>query len=291
MSLRTEPAFRLVRELIQREAIFGSPVPGSIEQPSVRLENLHALLKYSNGVAQKRPAAFLDVRQQGEGMADVGTHLADLAQWTLFAGQEISCRKDIRVLRATHSALALSLDQLNRLTGETAWPAYLKDGVIDGKLMDYTNGSCVYTVKGVHIGMKVGWHFEAAPGEQDTYYASYLGTRALVELRSGPKEKFVPEIYLTPSDAEPRATWEANLNSSVDKLRKDYPNLSFEKDGRSIHLILPAADRRGDGMELFKEFQGYIHDWSTFPESEDINLLAKYYVTTAAVALANSSSH
>jgi predicted dehydrogenase len=289
MSLRSDAAYRLVRDVVRQEAVFGVPVPGSIDQPSVRLENLHALLKYSNGLPQRRPVAFLDVRQQGEGMADVGTHLADIAHWTLFPGQEISYRKDIRVLRGTHSALKLTLDQLNRLTGESAWPPYLKDRVIDNKLTDYTNGSCLYTVKGVHVSMKVAWHFEAALGEQDSYFASYLGTRSLVELRSGPKEKFVPEIYLTPSVTEPPATWEANLKSLVDRLQKDYPNLASEKEGRSIHLILPKADRSDDGIQaLFKEFVGFIRDGSTFPEFENSNLLAKYYVTTTAVALANS---
>jgi hypothetical protein len=137
--------------------------------------------------------------------------------------------------------------------------------------------------------MKVAWHFEAALGEQDSYFASYLGTRSLVELRSGPKEKFVPEIYLTPSVTEPPATWEANLKSLVDRLQKDYPNLASEKEGRSIHLILPKADRSDDGIQaLFKEFVGFIRDGSTFPEFENSNLLAKYYVTTTAVALANS---
>lgn len=289
MTLRSDAAYRLVRDLVRQETVFGVPAPGSLDQPSVRLENLHALLKYSSGVPQRRPAAFLDVRQQGEGMADVGTHLADLVQWTLFPGQEISYRKDIHVLRGTHSALTLTLDQLNRLTGESAWPVYLKDSVIDGKLTDYTNGSCLYTLKGVHVSMKVAWHFEAAPGEQDSYFASYLGTRALIELRSGPKEKFVPEIYLTRSATEPPATWEASVKSLVERLQKDYPDLSFEKEGPSMHLILPKANRDNGGIqELFKEFAGYIRDWRTFPEFENSNLLAKYYVTTTAVALANS---
>jgi predicted dehydrogenase len=289
MSLRGDAAYRLVRDIVRQEAVFGVPLPGSVDRPSVRLENLHALVKFSNGVPQRRPAAFLDVRQQGEGMADVGTHLADIAQWTLFPDQEISYRNDIRVLQGTHSALQLTLDQLNRLTGESAWPPYLKDRVIDNKLTDYTNGSCLYTIKGVHISMKVAWHFEAAPGEQDSYFASYLGTRTLVELRSGPKENFTPEIYLTPSGTEPPAAWEANLKSLLVRLQKDYPNLSSEKEGRSIHLILPKTDRGGDGIQaLFKEFLGFVHDWSTFPEFENSNLLAKYYVTTTAVALANS---
>jgi len=289
MSLRSDARYRLVRDVLRREAVFGVPIPGTADQPSVRLENLHAMLKYSNGVPQKRPAAFLDVRQQGEGIADVGTHLADIAQWTLFPGREISYRTDIRVLRADHSAVTLTLDQLHRLTGESDWPAFLRDKVVDGKLEDYTNGSCEYTVKGVHVSMKSAWQFEGAPGEQDSYFTSYLGTRALVELRSGAKEHFVPQVYVTASANQPQAIWEESLTSMVDELRKEYPHLSTEKLGRTFHLILPESGAEGP-QAMFKEFLGFIRDWSTFPESENSNLLAKYYVTTTAVALANRES-
>jgi hypothetical protein len=285
MTLREEPAYRLVRDLVRQEPVFGAPVPGTIEKPSVHLENLHGLLKYSNGVPQHRPAWFLDVRQQGEGMADVGTHIADLAQWTLFPDQPISYRSDIRVLQATHSALTLTLEQFTRLTGESAWPAYLKDNVVDGNLMDYANGDCVYTLKGVHVGLKVRWHFEAPPGVGDSYFASYLGTRALVELRAGPNENFIPEIYVTPAAGKP-AEWEASLKSVVTRLQPEYPGLSVEKAGPSFHLRLPRANPGSDGLQkTFEEFTGFVRDWNTFPDFEDTNLLAKYYVTTTAVAL------
>lgn len=288
MTLRGDTAYRLVRDLVQQEPLFGAPVPGSVDKPSVHLENLHALLKYSNGIPQRRPASFLDVRQQGEGMADVGTHLADLAQWTLFPNRAISYRTDVRVLQASHSALTLTLEQFTRLTGESAWPSYLKENIVDGKLQDYTNGSCVYALKGVHVSLKVGWQFEAPPGALDSYFASYLGTRALIELRAGPKERFIPEIYLTPARGA-AATFEASLKSAVNKLQSEYPGLSFEPEGRSFHMLLPKADRGGGSLQqLFNRFAGFVRDPKTFPEFESSNLLAKYYITTTAVALARA---
>jgi hypothetical protein len=132
----------------------------------------------------------------------------------------------------------------------------------------------------------VRWQYEAGPGTGDSYFASYLGSRARVELRSGPKEGFVPEVYLTPENAEPEADWEANLQSAAARLRKDYPDLSIERTGRSFHAKLPKADRGGGLQALFKEYEEYVRDQSRFPEYERANLLAKYYVTTRAVALA-----
>jgi predicted dehydrogenase len=290
MTLREDPAYRLVRDLVRQEALFGAPDPGSVDKPSVQLENLHALLKYSNGVPQKRPAFFLDVRQQGEGMADVGTHLADLAQWILFPDQRISYRSDVRVIQATHSALRLKLDQFTRLTGESVWPTYLKDSIEDGELVNYTNGSCVYALKGVYVGLKVGWQFEAPPGASDSYFASFQGTRARIELRAGPKENFIPKIYLTPAAAEHRAAWEASLESAVTRLRSEYPGLSSKLAGDSFQVSLASGDRSGDGLQrLFEKFAGYVRDPKSFPEFENSNLLAKYYVTTTAVSLAGGN--
>ena len=287
MSLREEVPYRLVRDLVQMEPVFGLPDPGSIENPSVHLENLHALLKYSNGVPQRRPPMFLDVRQQGEGMADVGTHLVDLAQWTLFPNQAIAYRSDIRVLRASHAALKLSLEQFTRLTGGAAWPAYLNKSISGGALTDYTNGTCVYALKGVHVSLKVGWQYEAPPGDSDSYFASYRGTKALVELRAGPKEHFVPEIYITPAERQ-QASWESSLRAAVKQIQGDYPGLSVQAEGRSFHLLLPKATRASDGLlHIFKALSGYVRQPNTFPEFERDNLLAKYYVTTKAVAMAN----
>jgi hypothetical protein len=67
---------------------------------------------------------------------------------------------------------------------------------------------------------------------------------------------------------------------------KSATNLSIEESGKSFHVLL--RDRGSDSLQkIFSEFAGYVRAPSTFPEFENTNLLAKYYVTTTAVALAN----
>ena len=41
-----------------------------------------------------------DTAEQGEGFNDIGTHLVDLVQWTLFPTQTIDYRADVRILAA-----------------------------------------------------------------------------------------------------------------------------------------------------------------------------------------------
>jgi predicted dehydrogenase len=289
MTLRADALYQLQRALVGDPSVFGSAVSGTADEPAVRLENLHALLKYSSGMPQRRPASFMDVRQQGEGMADVGTHLVDLVQWTLFPEQPISYSRDIHVLRGEHSPLNLTLEQFMRLTGETDWPDYLKQNLVNNTLRYFANSSCLYTLRGIYIELKVGWQFEAPKGAQDSYYVSYKGTRSLIELRAGANEHYTPEIYVTPNEERSAAEVQQNLENAIARLSGRYPNLSVEKAGGTFHVVVPKADRSGEDLySLFEQFAGVVHNYNTFPSYENTNLLAKYYVTTKAVELARS---
>ena len=84
MTERYEITSILQRELVNDPDIFGAILPGTAEEPGVRMESVHHILKLVAGVPNLRPAWFFDVHEQGEALADVGTHLVDLAQWTLF---------------------------------------------------------------------------------------------------------------------------------------------------------------------------------------------------------------
>ena len=53
------------------------------------MESVHHLMKVVDGRPNIRPAWFFDTDEQGEGLNDIGTHLVDLVQWTLFPDQAI----------------------------------------------------------------------------------------------------------------------------------------------------------------------------------------------------------
>jgi predicted dehydrogenase len=71
------------RELVNTPEVFGAIVTGDRKDPAVFMESVHRLMKSVAGVPSLRPAWFFDVDEQGEALADVGTHLVDLAQWTV----------------------------------------------------------------------------------------------------------------------------------------------------------------------------------------------------------------
>ena len=60
---------------------------GTEADPGVYMESVHHLMKVVAGAPNIRPPWFFDTAEQGEGLNDIGTHLVDLVQWTLFPGQ------------------------------------------------------------------------------------------------------------------------------------------------------------------------------------------------------------
>ena len=86
------------RQRSRRPSARSSRAPKRI--PAVYMESVHHLMKVVAGAPNIRPPWFFDTAEQGEGASDIGTHLVDLVQWTLFPDQAIDYRADIRVLAA-----------------------------------------------------------------------------------------------------------------------------------------------------------------------------------------------
>src|SRR5262249_33261350 len=136
MTERFEVTTILQRELVNDHATFGEPVAGTQADPGVYMESVHYLMKVVSGVPNIRPAWFFDTAEQGEGLNDIGTHLVDLVQWTLFPNKAIDYKKDVKVLAAQRWPTVIPESDFARVTGESKFPASLAPHIKDGKL-DY----------------------------------------------------------------------------------------------------------------------------------------------------------
>ena len=276
MTQRFDTAYRLQRELVGDREIFGEPAHGTRDAPAIRMRNLHALYKKPS----LRPAWYFDIRQQGEGIADVGTHLVDLVEWTAFPNRPVDYRRDVQMLQAKRWPTVLTGAQFEQVTGEKAWPAYLRKAVLEDRLPYFTNNEAVFSISGVHVSVRVEWEYEAEPGTKDSYFASYQGTKSRIEVREGAAEKYVPEVYLLP---------QAGNGKLIDQLRNKYGRYTFEENGGEIHVVIPKGDRTPDSEYfalLAQQFLGYVRHPATLPVWEKPNMITKYYITTRAVELA-----
>ena len=270
MTERYEITSILQRELVNAPSVFGEIAPGSEAEPAVYMESVHHLLKLVAGVPNLRPVWFFDVEEQGEALADVGTHLVDLVQWTLFPDAALDYHKDVNVLDANRWPTRMTPEQFKQVTGQP------------GNALDYyCNTRVTYALRGIHVKFDVLWNWEAPAGGGDTHFAVYKGTKSRVEVRQSAAEKYVPELFVVGDVGK-------ELRAKVAELVKQYPGIAIEDRGGEFRVTIPNEYRVGHEAhfgQVARAFFGYLGKPAAFPAWENPNMLAKYYVSTKGTEL------
>jgi predicted dehydrogenase len=291
MTERHEITTILQRELVGDAAVFGVPTKGTEAEPAVLMESVHNILKTVAGAPNIRPAWFFDTAEQGEGLADIGTHLVDLVPFILFPDQAIDAGVDVRILSAKRWPTSLTLSNFQQVTGLTAFPAFLGSQVKDGKLQFQANTEVSYTLRGVHTRLKVLWDYEGPKGV-DTHFAQVRGSRSRVEIRQGLPEDYRPELYVAPNAPSDHDAVALALKASLGRLETRFPGLSLDTTGADLHIVIPDKYRVGHEThfaQVMTRFLGYLKDPKSLPAWEKANLKAKYKITTGGVALSQRS--
>lgn len=291
MTERHEITTILQRELSRIADVYGTQESGTPENPGVVMESVHNFYKVVSGKALTRPAWFYDIKQQGEGLVDVSTHLVDLVQWECFPDVVLDYTKDIQMNGARRWPTVLTKEQFKASTGLDEFPEFLQADVKDGKLNVYQNGEINYCLKGVNAKLTILWDFEAPTGG-DSHYSNLRGTKAELTIKQGKEENFRPELYIFPTKetAKNLKAYGEVLAKNFTELEKKYPNIDLEKtkDGKGWHVIIPDFYRNGHEAhfgQVTENFLKYLVD-GKLPEWEVPNMIAKYYVTTQALKMA-----
>jgi predicted dehydrogenase len=287
MTERYEITSVLQRELVNDADIFGSAVPGTLDEPGVLMESVHYLMKSVAGVPLRRPPWFFDTTQQGEGLTDVGTHLVDLVSWMLFPNQALDHRRDLQVQQGRRWPTTLNREDFRRVTGESDFPDYLAAHTRNGKLDYFCNTAVSYRLCGIQVKLNILWDYESAAGG-DTHLAVFHGTRARVEVRQGKEQNFRPELYVVPNEAAERSGVAAALRNRVAGLNGYYSGLGVADEGERLRVTVPDCYRVGHEAhfgEVARQFLQFVKQDATLPPWEKPNMLAKYFVTTEGVRL------
>jgi predicted dehydrogenase len=289
MTERHEITSILQRELVQDPATFGTVVQGTPKTPAVFMESVHYLWKQVAGVTLRRPTWFFDIHEEGEALADVGTHLVDLAPWVLFPGEAIDARRDVQLLSARRWPTEISRAQFAAVTGESDFPPALAATVEGGRLPYYCNNFVSYTLRGVHVQLNVLWDYQADTGHGDTHLAGFCGSRSRVEIRQGEAEHYRPELYVVPNEPADHAAVRSGLERKVASLQVEYPGLAVEDLRDRLAVRIPDVYRVGHEAhfaQVTRQFLGYLAQRQALPAWEKPNMLAKYHVTTRGVEMA-----
>ena len=104
------------KSLLNNPDLFGELQKGSLNDPSVSMESVHHFFKNVSGKPLIRPVWYYDTEQQGEGIADVTTHLIDLVNWQCFPNETIRYQSDVEVLKARHWPTRITLPEFSQST-------------------------------------------------------------------------------------------------------------------------------------------------------------------------------
>jgi predicted dehydrogenase len=277
MTERHEVSTALQRELSMSPDLFGTLVKGTPDDPAITKVSVHHFSKIVAGSPLKRPEWFFDVRQQGEGIVDVTTHLVDLVQWEAFPGQTLK-QSDVKMLSARRWTTPITPAQFEKVTGAKQFPAFLARDVKDGVLQVYSNGEMNYTLRGVHARVSVTWNFEAPEGTGDTHFSVMRGTKANLVIRQGAEQKFKPVLYVERNPSVPAAAHEAALAKAVEHLQGKWPGVAVRRDGDKVAIDVPAkydVGHEAHFAQVTSDFLRYLRE-GKLPDWEVPNMLVKY---------------
>jgi predicted dehydrogenase len=287
MTERFEVTSLLQRELVHDPEVFGEFLPGDEESPGMCLESVHHVVKRVAGTVSPRPPWFFDTEQQGEGMNDVGTHLVDLAHWMLFPGQPADYRTEIAVIGALRWPMAISAEQLRLATGERELPGYLSRHLRRGMLDYYCNGLAAYTVREVHVSVKVTWEWEPGPAGGDLHYAACRGSLSRIEARQA-RDESTPGLYVRANRPRDRDRILSAVRHRVSALQPSYPGIAVAVTDEEIRIVVPPEHMVGHEPhfgQVTTRFLDCVRGTRELPNWEHPNLAATYYVTTRAAEI------
>ena len=270
----------LRRELSSDRDLYGEQEPGSPDDPAVVMSSVHHFCKLVDGTPLRRPAWYYDVSVQGEGIADVTTHLVDQVQWTLFPSACLSSG-DAKVVCAATWPTVLSPAEFELSTGVK----------LRQPLSVESNGAFTWLLRGVCCKVSVEWRFMAERGAGDTHHSLMRGTNAELCVRQGAAEAYRPTLYVR-SRRDAGAT-EAALACAIERLSARWPGICAVKAGeRGLWRIeMPEGldpGHEGHFGEVVKDFLLRI-DSGRVRGDELSNMLVKYRTVVEARDLAHET--
>lgn len=279
------------KELINNPDFFGELKTGTPEDPAIYMESVHHFYKEVSGAPLLRPAWYYDVEQQGEGIADVTTHLIDLLFWKCFPNQSIDYTRDIGNITSTHWPTDISQQQFTQSTGESIFPDYLQKYLDHSTLKVYANGTLNFDVRNHNVGLQVMWNYQAPEGGGDTFMSVVKGTKSILKTEQNKEQNFVKQLYAQKAEGVDEKEFAENMQKAVAKIQTMYPFVSVLPTSNSGEYLIDIPTENREGHEshfryVAERFFTYLVN-RDMPKWEISNTLAKYYITTKAVEVAN----
>jgi hypothetical protein len=215
--------------------------------------------------------------------------LVDLVQWECFPEQIINYRTDIELLDANHWTTPLSPTQFKEATGQDTYPDYLQKDVRNDTLQVYSNGNIFYRIKDVYAKVSVTWNYTYPEGGGDTHYSVMKGSKAHLIIEQGEKQNYKPELYIKAAPKTNLSLYEKELQAALKTITEKYPGISLQNiQNDTRQVIVPENYHNGHESHFGQVTENFLQclEKGALPAWEVPNMIAKYYVTTHALEIA-----
>ena len=285
MTGRHEITSVLTRMLVGDAEVFGVLEDAGVGAPAIRMTSVHHLDKVVNGAPLRRPAWFFDVRVQGDGIADIPTHMVDHAQQLAAAARRSpEGEAVIELIAARRWATGVPKTLFARVTGLPDFPPELRDVVVGPEFAYAGNAELSFRLGEVTVTLDTRWDLSAPAGGGDTHRAVFRGTRAEIRVEQDASTGFRRRLSVSPrSDG---AQVRAAVERAVAGWQGAWPGVAVAEGGGALEILVPRTLDTGHESHfplVLAEFLTFVDQGRT-PAARAADTLAKYALLARASA-------
>jgi len=277
----------LTRRLVRERDVFGDFHVDS-GQPAIEISGVHHLEKTVNGRPLRRPAWYFDIRVQGDGLADIPTHMVDQVQGLVAAASsnDAGPAPAPELVSARTWATQVPLALFARVTGGSVFPPGLSDLVNGEELAYRANAELAFRVGAVSAALHTRWDLSAPSGGGDTHRSVIQGTRAEIRVEQHEGTGFRRRLSVVPRGEVDHVR--GALASAVAAWQDAYPGIGVAAAGSACEIRVPPALDVGHERHfplLLAEFLSLV-EGGGMPRDLAAATLAKYTLLSQAAAAA-----
>jgi len=283
MTGRHEITSILVGKLARERELFGGFDVGG-RRPAIEISGVHHLEKRVNGQPLRRPPWYFDVRVQGDGLADIPTHMVDQVQRVVAAASHPGALPSPELTGARTWCTDVPLALFSRVTGQAA---FLPDlgGVVDGATLAYrSNAELTFRLGEVTATLDTRWEPTEPPGGGDRHRSLIRGTRAEIRVEQHEGTGFRRRLSVVPVSGG-SGVREA-LAHAVASWQGEHPGLEVVESDGVCEIRVPRTLDVGHERHfplMLREFLSMV-DSGTQPRELAAATLAKYTLLAQASA-------
>jgi predicted dehydrogenase len=291
MTGRHEITSLLTRKLVGDSEVFGDFESDGAGVPAIEIGSIHHLEKRVNGAPLRRPAWFFDVRVQGDGIADIPTHMVDLAQRLVAARGSRSGSASTPELRSARRwATRVPRALFERVTGEAEFPPEIGDAVTGNELLYWGNAALSFRLGGVIVALETRWDLTEPAGGGDIHRTVIRGTRAEIRVEQGAATRFGRRLSVSPRLDAGRLRFA--LERALGTWQSEHPGVGLSAAGAGWEIRVPRELDTGHESHfplVLAEFLSLVERGSA-PAALATDTLAKYVLLAEASAEAQRAA-